>query len=310
MKKVSYVSAILIMLLLNSCNQKPPFSVRENNQGIELLEDGNPVFFYQRMQKSLTGKYICNNYLHPLYSLSGDTLTEEFPSDHQFHRGVFWAWHQLYIDSISLGDGWINENISLDVANVLAETHRDKAQLILDVLWKSSNFQEGKPFLNEYTTITVHRLKSDIRRIDFEITLKPLVQGFQIGGSADEKGYGGFFTRIKLPDSMVFTSENGVVTPKNLQITAGPWMDFSADFGKNSRVSGLTILCHPSSPAFPESWILRTKGSMQNIVYPGQNKINIPMDKPVVLRYRIIVHKGDAESLNIKELQSEYEKMY
>jgi Methane oxygenase PmoA len=307
-----FVSFIGIMMTCNSNSemQKSPFLFKETDQGIELLENGNPVFFYQRKPKSLTGQYICTNYLHPLYSINGDILTEEFPPDHPYHRGIFWTWHQLYVDNNSLGDGWINEGISQDVLNVQIKKSIDRAQFNLEVMWKSSTFQNGKPFMDEHTTIIVHQLQSNIRKIDFEITLKPLVPGFQFGGSADEKGYGGFCARIKLPDSLIFTSENGPTTPQDLQIKAGPWMDFSADFGKNSEVSGLTILCHPSTPDYPEPWILRQKGSMQNVVFPGQNRISISMDKPVVLRYRLIVHNGNADSLNISGLQLEYEKMY
>jgi hypothetical protein len=306
-----FVSFIALMMTCRSSHemQKSPFLFKETDQGIELLENGNPVFFYQRKPKSLTGQYIYTNYLHPLYSIKGDILTEEFPPDHPYHRGIFWTWHQLYVDNNSLGDGWINDGISQDVVNVQTEKSKDRAQVNLEVMWKSSTFQKGKPFMTEHTTIIVHQLESNIRKIDFEITLKPMVPGFQIGGSADEKGYGGFCARIKLPNGLIFTSENGSTTPQDLQIKAGPWMDFSADFGNNSEVSGLTILCHPSTPNYPEPWILRQKGSMQNIVFPGQNRVSIPMDKPAVLCYRIIIHNGNADSLNISELRSEYEKM-
>jgi hypothetical protein len=290
-------------------NRKSPFIFRENDQGIELSENGNPVFFFQRKPKSLTGQYICSNYLHPLYSIDGDVLTEEFPPDHPYHRGIFWTWHQLYVNDKSIGDGWINDGISQDVVNVKTEKSTDKAQISVEVMWKSSSFQDGKPFMKEHTTITVYQLESNIRRIDFEIAINSLVNGLQIGGSADEKGYGGFCTRLNLPDGLIFTSEKGPVTPIELQVKAGPWMDFSADFGGKSKVSGLTILCHPTTPDYPEPWILRQKGSMQNVVFPGQNRITIPQDKPVVLRYRIIIHNGDAASLNIPKLQMEYGKM-
>lgn len=223
---VSYIVAIIT--IVSSCssheNRKSPFSFNKTDQGIELRENGNPVFFYQRKPKSLTSQYLYTNYLHPLYSINGDTLTEEFPPDHPYHRGIFWTWHQLYVDNKSLGDGWFNDGISQDVVNIQTERNKNGAQFKLEVMWKSATFQNGKPFMSEYTTIQVHPLESNIRKIDFEITLKPLVTGFQIGGSADEKGYGGFCARIKLPADLIFTSENGSVTPQNLQIKAGPWM--------------------------------------------------------------------------------------
>lgn len=64
-----FVSFILGMMTCSSSPemQKSPFPFKETYQGIELLENGNPVFFYQRKPESLKGQYICTNYLHPLY---------------------------------------------------------------------------------------------------------------------------------------------------------------------------------------------------------------------------------------------------
>jgi hypothetical protein len=308
MKYLSLLFVPFTSLMLSCSNpregSRSVFVFTENEQGIALAENGNPVFFYRKAPKTLTGQYICSNYIHPLYGISGDTLTEEFPPDHPYHRGIFWTWHQLYADGKSIGDGWINEGISQDVVSVKTEAGKDRAQINTGVMWKSAILPEGKPFMEEHTTITVHKLTSDIRRIDFSITLKALVPALQIGGSADAKGYGGFCARIKLPDGIVFTSENGPVTPQELQIKAGPWMDFST-----SSV-GMTILCHPATPGYPEPWILRQKGSMQNVVFPGQEMISLPMDKPVTLHYRILVHRGDASTINIPELQSEYGKIH
>jgi hypothetical protein len=163
--------------------------------------------------------------------------------------------------------------------------------------------------IEEKTTITVHKLSDNIRRIDFEIILKSLVDQLQIGGSADQKGYGGFCVRLRLPDSLKFTAENGQVIPQDLQIKAGPWMDFSGRFGAGQEISGITILCHPSMQGYPEPWILRKKGSMQNIVFPGRDRTDLPKNKPMVLRYRLILHKGDASSLNIDGIINEYSKV-
>ncbi len=91
-----------------------------------------------------------------------------------------------------MGDGWIMENISQEVTQIHSEIQNNMARLDLEVEWKSSLYQEGKPFISENTTIWVHPLKGGIRLIDFEIRLKSLVPGISIGGSDDEKGYGGF----------------------------------------------------------------------------------------------------------------------
>jgi hypothetical protein len=313
MKQLSLIlaaSAVFALVFSVSCNkQKSSFTTAETEEKIVLLEDGNPVFVYQKKPKSLNGQYVCNNYIHPLFDLSGNVLTEEFPADHPYHRGVFWAWHQLYAGGRRLGDGWTNDSISQEVVSTGIEKGRYYARLKTDVLWRSIVSVYEKPFIEEKTTITVHKLSDGIRRIDFEIKLQALADQLQIGGSPDQKGYGGFCVRMRLPDSLTFTSDKGPVTPQELQIKAGPWMDFSGRFGSGIEKSGITIICNPGMPGYPEPWILRQKGSMQNIVFPGQERIDVPKDKQVVLRYRLIIHKGDASSLNIEDFIKEYSKV-
>jgi hypothetical protein len=48
---------------------------------------------------------------------------------------------------------------------------------------------------------------------------------------------------------------------------------------------------------------------MQNVVFPGRDRIDVPMDKPLVLRYRFIIHNGDSGGIDLPGLQQEYAKM-
>ena len=312
--KYNFPILTLLTALLLSCTSSPelqsPFSFTKSDQGVELLENGHPVLFYRRTPKSLTGEYICNNYIHPLYSLDGDTLTEEFPVDHPYHRGIFWAWHQHYIGEQSIGAGWIMKDISYDVVDVQTTADKTSALIRLNVLWKSPVFQNGEPYLEERTNITIHNLQQDVRKIDFEIVLLPLVPDVYIGGSDDEKGYGGFCCRLKMPDELIFTAKNGQVIPQELQLEAGPWMDFSAPYGSQDQVSGITLLCHPGTPNYPAPWILRQKTSMQNIVFPGEEKVELSLKRPAILRYRLIIHRGNAGSVDISKWQEEYDGVY
>lgn len=280
-----------------SSEKKEGFGFRQTDQGIELYEDGDPVFHYQKEPKVIGSQYVCNNYLHPLYSLDGDTLTEEAPEDHPYHRGIYWAWHQMYILDQSIADGWIMENILQEVTGIETRTDDSSATLKADVLWKSPLWQNGSPFVREQTIITTRKREKTLRIIDFELRLRALTDGMSIGGSDDEKGYGGFCVRIKLPDDVVFTSIQGPVTPQNLQIEAGPWMDISGSIGSAGRRSGLTIVCDPQTPNYPAPWILRQKSSMQNIVYPGRERVALPVDRDLVLKYRVILHSGQTDDL-------------
>jgi hypothetical protein len=307
--------AILFPLLIVTAGysqgqKKTGFAFSKNEEGINLTENGKPVFFYQQKTKLLDGRYNVNNYLHPLYSLNGNILTEVSPKDHPYHSGIFWRWHQHYVGNKSIGEGWVFDGIYQEVENVSTKLVKGTAQFDISVLYKSSNYENGKPYIREKTKIIVYPSEKNYRSIDFEIALQGLVPDAKIGGAADEKGYGGFCPRIMLPDGMVFTSTGGQVKPQNTQIVAGPWMDMSGALEKNGEISGVTMMCHPTTPNYPAPWILRQKTSMQNVVYPGRELVTIQMDKPVVLRYRLLIHNGDAASLDLNAVQKEYEKLY
>jgi hypothetical protein len=284
----------------------PPFELRETGQGVEVRDSGALVLFYQREPKDHEGQYARNNYVHPLMSLDGDVLTEDFPEDHLHQRGIFWAWHQLWDGEERLGDGWTLEGFVTDVTRVETGVTDGTARLESEVEWRSPHFRGGAPFIEERTAITVHRVAGDARVIDFEIALRAVAPGIRIGGSEDAKGYGGFSVRVRMPDGLVFTGEGGPVSPEELQVEAGPWVDLSAPYGEDGARSGVTILVHPTSPGYPQPWILRQKASMQNPVFPGREAVSVPADRPLVLRYRLVVHRGTASGEEIQRWQADY----
>ena len=309
--KLYYFIQIVMSVIMMSCglsHAQEPFTFVTNEQGIELRENGQQVYFYQKLPKSPNGKNIFNNYLHPLMSINGDTLTEEFPKDHLHHRGIFWAWHQIYVDNKPIADGWEMDNLETEVVNIETSTDNNLGRLSIEAVWKSKLFKDNKPFVEEHTSITVHQLANDMRKIDFKISLKALVASVEIGGSDDEKGYGGLSVRMKLLDDLIFTSANGPVKAQTLQLDAGGWMNFTASFGEKKETSGITIFCHPTTPNYPAPWILRSKTSMQNIVFPGRERVTIPTNEAIVLRYRLIVHNDTVDGINLDRLQSEYAK--
>ena len=288
-----------------------PVRIVESDEGFTFYEGEKKVLFYQRRPKSLDGKYTRCNYIHPVYGLDGEVLTEDFPGDHRHHRGIFWAWHELLIGAQKVGDGWSIEDFSMDVHNAkILKTESALAALKVEVLWKSPHWTDAqgrqKPFIKETTAISVHRASQDFRKIDFRINLLALADGVRIGGADNEKAYGGFSARIRLPKGIRFTCRDGEVEPVRLPVEAGPWLDFSGHFRKQGEISGLAILCHRSLPRYPPQWILRRKRSMQNAVYPGREPVLLSREKPVVLRYRLIVHRGKLTQGKLDQLQAQY----
>ncbi|MHC4754357.1 MAG: DUF6807 family protein [Planctomycetota bacterium] len=143
--------------------------------------------------------------------------------------------------------------------------------------------------------------EGNIRKIDFEIGLLALEKDIKIGGAENKKAYSGFSVRVKLPEDVKFSGPKGAVEPIRIPVDAGKWINMTGSFVESQAPSGIVMLCHKSTPGYPQKWILRKKGSMQNPVFPGQFPILLPTDKPMILRYRLILHKGQISADDINE---------
>lgn len=288
------VSLLLFSLLIVTCTDiqenNTDFKFIEGVSKLSLYENEALVFEYQKTSNSDSSKYVRNNYIHPLMSVSGDTLTEDFPKDHPHHRGIFWAWHQIYIDTVHVSDGWVYKNFKSELISLKTIITNDSAVIKTNLKWSSPIYEKGKPYLEERATITTYKLTNNIRKINLSIELKALVKGVKIAGVDNRKGYGGFSLRIKMPDGLQFISEHGQIKPEKFQINAGSWMKFIIPFSEERRVS-LLVKDNSNVPNYPQPWILRQKRSMQNIVYPGENLIDISISQPLRLSYSFFLDR-------------------
>ena len=263
---------------------------REEKEGFLLLEDGQPRFFYRILPKSNTGKFNRANYVHPLYGLEGEVLTEDFPEDHPHHHGIFWAWHQLYANGERIADPWLNEGISWKVVETNTEVQGPNANLVSEIHWIET--LEDKAIIKEDLSIYFERLEEDVFTILFNITLTALTDGVAIGGSEDAKGYGGFSPRLVLPEDVNFHSTNGEVKPDVLPVQAGPWMNLRGRFGlPDSDPSGIIIMGEPDKLPSYQGWILRSADSMQNMAFPGRDPVSILKGESLRFRNQLVVHR-------------------
>ena len=287
----------------------PIARVREQSDGFQFYESDRPVLFYQREPKSQEGKFTRAGYVHPLLGLDGELISEDFSEDHPHQRGVFWAWHQLLVGGRAVGDPWVTTDHLTLVRNAgIVAQGPVFATLVVDAVWTSplSTDSSGneRPLVEERTTIRMFRSTAGSQPIDFEVALRALVPDVKIGGAEAEVGYGGFTVRVKPPGDMILSDAIGTLSEDRIQ-QASPWADASGHFGPQ-LVSGVSILSHPSLPEFPPKWVLRHYG-MQNVAYPGRYAVPLSQDEPLVLRHRVLVHRGDAQAARTPEQQRVYE---
>ena len=295
---------LLIMLGISPLLTHPllaqDLQFKEQTGEVQLWHHNRHVYSYQTATKSKDGHFPRSNYVHPLYDYQGYSLTEDFPEDHLHHRGIFWAWHQLFLDGVSVADPWECKGIEWKVQTVDAVIDDGQAQLEASISWLIGN--EQQLVLEEQLTITYQDQEGHYL-LDFNIDFTPLRE-LALGGSADEKGYGGFSTRWQLGEEVQFFGASGAVSPRNTQVQAGSWIKFSG-LGLNS--TDLVLMYHPKSTASLQGWILRPQGSMQNPVWPGSSRINLSPSQGFNIRTRLVVFEDQSPALEeIEQMFQQY----
>ena len=69
-----------------------------NDKSLGLWEGDRPVLVYNHgviSRTNVPADRARSSYVHPLYGLEGEVLTDDFPVDHFHHRGLFWAWPRM-----------------------------------------------------------------------------------------------------------------------------------------------------------------------------------------------------------------------
>lgn len=287
----------------------PLVTITSQPEGFQFWDQGRKVMFYQQ-QPASDGEYTRANFVHPLLGLDGEVLTQAFPEDHKHHHGVFWAWHQLWVGELRAGDPWVTSDFLATVRDArVVEQGPVFCTLRIVADWTSplvrSEDGQPKPIISEKTQIRLFHASGDSRWIDFQIQLQPLLPNVKIGGAENSRGYSGFTVRLKPPAKMSIQAASGEQT-EDLVGEASGWADVSGVFATGGQPSGLSILSHRSLPEFPPRWLLRYYG-MQNVVYPGREPVQLSAQQPLMLRHRLLIHRGDAETARVADQQKAYQ---
>jgi len=286
-------------------------SIQQAPAGYEFRDGGRLVMLYHKDPLSRDGKHTRANYIHPLNGLDGETFSQDFPDDHKHQRGLFWAWHRLFVGDQKLGDNWATTDFLSVVKKVdIVEQGPVFATLRVSVDWTSDLLKGDngmpKPVVDETTTIRLFQAAGGVEYVDLEVVLKPLLPDVKFGGAEVSHGYSGFTVRVKPPQGMAITAQTGKLKgDAEGEGIVSSWADASGSFGEKGD-SGVAILCHPTLPVFPAKWVLRHYG-MQNDAYPGVTLVTLPQDHPLVLRHRILVHRSDATTARAADHQRSYE---
>ena len=216
------------------------------------------------------------HYFHPL-SMPGGPLTELFPADHVHHRGLFWAWRQVLVDGKPAANSWLMTGLKFRSMGV-SRSH-DGTRLEAVGRWRVDGDEVLEERLSARVTGTTMTL---------DLGLTPLVPGLSLGGSPDDKGYGGLSLRLVHSDRLRFEGGGRVVAPAVGPVAAGPDVRMTWDAGTPVPVVAVRMAC-TADGAPVTMWVLRREHSMQNCVWPGPQPVSLPMGRTVRLGLKLVV---------------------
>ncbi len=275
--------------------------VDQNSLG--LWENDQPVLVYNHgviTSTNAPANRARSSYVHPIYGLDGEVITDDFPKDHYHHRGLFWSWPHVKVGGQET-DLWMLTGIRHRFERWLGrKATSTQAKLGVQNGW----FIGDRKVVDEKVWLQVSPATADGRAIDVELTWTPLKEPLTLRG-AEGKSYGGLTLRFAPR-----TGETIITTPdgrskEDLPVAHLPWADLSAQFVGAQAPSGAAIFIPPGHPDYPPEWLTRHYGVLC-VGWPGVKEQTFPPDKPIHVRYRVWIHRGIPETEKLKQVYEDY----
>ncbi len=277
-------------------------------QHLELTHDGKPVarYVYEAIDESTperreeTFKPFCHLYFHQ-WNHYGNLLTKGPGGKFTHHRGVFYGFNQIsYTDAA----GKHHEKVDTWHCRKAHQIHRRFTAQEADA--KSAHFtseidwigDDGVPFATEARTMRFSLSGPDVV-VDFESTLKPQVAELRLDGDPQHAGFhfrahndvhdltqnATYYIRpgsgVGKPGAAINWSEKS----DNEQTRDLPWKAMCFTL-RDTQVT-VAYLDHPGNPK-PARASERQYGRFGTYFATTVTK-----DKPLTVRYRLVVHPGE-----------------
>ncbi len=226
-----------------------------------------------------------SDYIHPLFGLNGEVLTEDWSVDHPHHRGIYWAWPEV--------DYGTNRGDLHALQKVFARPtgkYRLQEELAFAEVEAENNWlwEDREPIVQELTLIRAQRAEPGRGRIiDLVFQFRALKGGVTIA-RRHTNAYGGLNVRLA-------TNQSQAIFTFTAPADASPrraWSDLSGVFEKGLP-AGLSVLQCARNPDYPGDWIEYPHLAWCQPTFPAAGtRYSLRKDKPLVLSFRLWVHTG------------------
>jgi len=274
----------------------PEVTAEVSDDGVRVSVGGSLFTVYK------TGASQKYPYFFPVNGpVSGEPVTTETSEPYPHHHSLFFG-----CDKVNGGNYWqegldrgqiVSKGVEILEARGNRVVFRDQCRWV----------RPGKePVIRDERTVTVSAPSETVRQIDFDIVLTP-----QEEVRIEQTNHSLFSARM-VPELSALqggtlVNAAGDQNEKGTFGKASPWADYSG--ARGGKTEGLAILQHPENPWHPAPWFTRDYGffSPTPMYWPENGEYtDLPKGKPLRLRYRVLVHAGNAEDAGIAAAYNAY----
>lgn len=262
-----------------------------------ILEGGRPVLTYNFGQvpvpEGVKGKYAVarSDYVHPLYGPDGEVLTKDYSPDHPHHRGLYWAWPEVMYKGEKRDLHALQGVFARPVKMLRSEGGAECAILEAQNEWR---WGDQEPIVSEMVQILVLSESEGVRVIDFAFAFRALVEGVTIARRGTEK-YGGFNLRFS------------AFKEQKIRDTAPGWASLTGLPPEAKAPVSVTILQDARNSCYPGDWVQFADLNWLQPTFPGKAQVHaLEKGKPLVLRYRLVIGRGELDEGAAKAAQEQF----
>jgi hypothetical protein len=238
-----------------------------------------------------------DGYIHPAFTPSGALITGDYSSYHPHHRGFFLAYAKTEVGSVH-PDFW---NIHTGTGKIHHERLKGAwagpvtARWVADHRWDA---KDAGTVLRERWDVEVYDIPhSPYWLFDLtstqEATDKPVVLTLHRYGGMAYRGPDSFI-KLGNPGILDVLTSAGLHDRKSADQKPARWFDLTGPVAAGStQYGGALLMDSPTNPHFPNVVRVHPVTLPFCCYVPAHDApLTIEKDKPVVFRYRVMIHDG------------------
>ncbi len=263
---------------------------------VQLLADNHVVLGYHvgpDLREKLGLGSIRRPFFYPVVGPDDVSLTEfgkpHDPTDSHAHHYSLWVAHA----DVAAANFWSEAGGSI---------HSEQLALLEDgpvfcrVLQRNRWVHQDKPLLLERRQTTLYHTPEAFRLFDLELEFSaPEKEAVKLGKTS----FGFLAARVAQSMSVFdgggeIVNAQGDCNEQGVHLKRARWLDQSGPIA-TGKWNGLAMFDHPSNPHHPTVWHCRNDG-WAGASFNGEQPFVIEPGQPLRLRYRVHLHRGNAET--------------